>query len=203
MLLNFLDYYDAIVEKYMQKVVKINYNKYQFKWPYEDYFRIFNLPNLITFLERELNYKFGNLLIEEIENKLETIRKLVKEGYDFSVRIIYEFNNFEDQLKQYKEYLIFSYSKIKNFISLVLIKWIFHNIIHEDVYINGQNLDIDKYYDLELLKLKNNLILNKIKLTKILLKTNIIDSELNRIIIEKNQEVSINNKAVQVLKETK
>ncbi|WP_148293483.1 hypothetical protein [Spiroplasma sabaudiense] len=201
--MNFLDYYDAIVEKYMQKVVKINYNKYQFKWPYEDYFRIFNLPNLITFLERELNYKFGNLLIEEIENKLETIRKLVKEGYDFSVRIIYEFNNFEDQLKQYKEYLIFSYSKIKNFISLVLIKWIFHNIIHEDVYINGQNLDIDKYYDLELLKLKNNLILNKIKLTKILLKTNIIDSELNRIIIEKNQEVSINNKAVQVLKETK
>ncbi|AXK51302.1 hypothetical protein [Spiroplasma alleghenense] len=201
--MNFLDHFQKIVENYTQKIIKISYNKYKIRWPYEDYFKITSLANMITFLEKDLDYKFGNLLSDEIESKIISLRKLVKSNYDFAVKIITELPNQEDQFKQYKEYLIVTYSKVKNFVNLTLIKWIFHNIIHEEIYVNGQYIDVDKYYEVGFHKLINDFLLQQIKLIKVIIKLSPEDSELQEILLQKNSEIISNNNTIKLLKETK
>ncbi|WP_338971375.1 hypothetical protein [Spiroplasma endosymbiont of Panorpa germanica] len=193
--MNFLDFHHDIVNKFMQKNIKINYNKFQMRWPYEDYFNIFNLPNLVTYLEKDLNCKFGNVFIDEIEVKLVDLRALNQNYYQIGVKMINEMTLFDDQLNYYKDFLIYTYSQIKNFINLTFLKWIFHNINHENIIISGREVDIDVYYEVGRLKLENNYILHVIKIIKKLQKIQPEEAEFGNLIeVQKKAILKIQDK---------
>ncbi|AGR42345.1 hypothetical protein [Spiroplasma diminutum] len=144
---------EQIVKRFKKKMIESTLEDFKFRWEFEDFFRVLNIDNFFTMMEKQLNIKFNFNQEQDIKEKVLKIREWI----EFNINDIKEIELQLNEMNKLDNLIHMIYIETKKIINNGLIVYLFYEKIHMSIEYNGNLYDTEDFFNLKLAKYKEEL----------------------------------------------